>query len=235
MPQKETFMELDTAQKIIGCLKEPYRTLANTALYGGLGRKEVLSLNRMWPTIMNQLKDARDPVRIDFTKRKSNPHPYFTFLPAKVLKPHLGKEVPFCIYTKHSKVKKQLRPVNESDLHVAWVFAKKRAGVTGKQTFHMLRDLVITSFYRIGADTTTAQFLTGHGVDSNHYLQIMKAPERAENRMQPMARTGRPRIHRTDQNSRMMIANKAHTIRMAPTIPIMAFCLSVRRKGKKLK
>jgi hypothetical protein len=70
--------------------------------------------------------------------------------------------------------------MNESDLLVAWRFAKKRAGVEGKQTFHMLRDLLVTSFYRVGADVTTAQFLTGHGVDANQYLQIMKTPERPE-------------------------------------------------------
>lgn len=179
VPQQETFMELDTARKIITCLKEPYRTLASAALYGGLGRKEALSLNRMWPTIEKQLKDERDPVRIDFAKRKSNPRPYFTFLPAKLLRPYAGKEIPFGVYTKHSKTKR-LRTMNESDLHVAWRFAKKRAGIEGKQTFHMLRDLLVTTFYRITADTITAQFLTGHGVDANQYLQIMKAPERAE-------------------------------------------------------
>jgi len=179
VPQRETFMDLETAEKIIGCLKEPYRTLATAALYAGLGRKEALSLNRMWPTIEKQLRDEKDPVRVDFAKRKSNPRPYFTFLPAKLLKPHLGKEIPFGVYTKHSTTKR-LRPMNESDLLVAWTCAKKRADVTGKQTFHMLRDLLVTSFYRIGADVTTAQFLTGHGVDSNQYLQIMKSPERPE-------------------------------------------------------
>jgi hypothetical protein len=181
VPQRETFMDLETAQRIIGCLKEPYRTLATAALYGGLGRKEALSLNRMWPTIEKQLGEEKDPIRIDFAKRKSNPRPYFTFLPAKLLKPYLGKEIPFGIYTKHSKTQQRLRPMIESDLLVAWRFAKKRAGVQGKQTFHMLRDLLVTSFYRIGADITTAQFLTGHGVDSNQYLQIMKSPERPEN------------------------------------------------------
>ena len=179
VPQRETFMDLETAQKIIGCLKEPYRSIATAALYGGLGRKEALSLNRMWSSIEKQLRDEKDPIRMDYAKRKNNPRPYFTFLPAKILKPHLGKEVPFGVYTKHSKVKR-LRPMNESDLLVAWSFAKKRAAVEGKQTFHMLRDLLVTSFYRVGADVTTAQFLTGHGVDSNRYLQIMKSPERPE-------------------------------------------------------
>ena len=179
VPQQETFMELDTARRIIGCLKDPYRDLASAALYGGLGRKEALSLNRMWPMIEKQLRNEKDPVRIDFAKRKSNPRPYFTFLPAKLLKPHLGKEIPFGVYTKHSKVKR-LRPMNESDLLVAWTFAKKRAGVQGKQTFHMLRDLLVTTFYRITADTISAQFVIGHGVDANRYLQIMKVPERVE-------------------------------------------------------
>jgi hypothetical protein len=179
VPQRETFMELATARKIIACLKEPYRTLATTALYGGLGRKEALSLNRMWPSVEKQLRDEKDPIRIDFVKRKSNPHPYFTLLPAKLLRPHLGKEIPFGVYTKHSKTKR-FRSMNESDLLVAWSFAKKRAAVEGKQTFHMLRDLMITTFYRLEADIVSAQFLTGHSVDHNRYLQIMKAPERAE-------------------------------------------------------
>jgi len=39
---------------------------------------------------------------------------------------------------------------------------------------------MITTFYRLEADIVSAQFLTGHSVDHNRYLQIMKAPERAE-------------------------------------------------------
>jgi hypothetical protein len=48
----------------------------------------------------------------------------------------------------------------------------------------MLRDLMITTFYRVGADIVTAQFLTGHGIDANRYLQITKTPERPEREWQ---------------------------------------------------
>jgi len=185
VPHNESFMELNTARAIIGALKEPYKTLATAALYSGMGRKEALSLNRVWQNqIVPQLQAGKDPVRIDFAKRKSNDRPYFTFLPSSLLRPFIGKDTPFEIYTKHSKTNKVLRPVNESDLQIAWSYAKKRAGIKGKQTFHQLRDLLVTSFYRVGADIITAQFLTGHGVDPNNYLQITKSPERPEREWQ---------------------------------------------------
>ena len=183
------FMKLDTAHKIITCLKEPYHTLATCALYGGLGRKEALSLNTLWKqihpelqaSIQSQVQEGKDPIRVDFDGRKKNPNPYFTFLPASLLQPFADKDIPFLVF---SKSKKKLRPTNESDLQTAWSYAKKRAGIQGKQTFHMVRDLFITNFYKIGADVTTSQFLTGHEVDKNRYLQINQAPERAQKEWQ---------------------------------------------------
>jgi hypothetical protein len=69
----ESFMELGTARAIIGALKEPYKTLATIALYAGMGRKEALSLNRIWKSqIVPQLEAGKDPVRVDFVKRKTN-------------------------------------------------------------------------------------------------------------------------------------------------------------------
>jgi len=179
--QNPTYMDLSTARKIIGCLKEPYRTIADISLFSGMGRKEVLSLNRIWRSkIVPQLQADKDPIRVDFVKRKSNNLPYFTFIPANLLKPFANKDIPFQIFTKHSKTEKTLRPVIATDLRVAWSYAKKRAGVVEKMTFHMLRDLLVTGFYKIEADVVSAQFLTGHSVDGNHYLQITNAPERAE-------------------------------------------------------
>jgi len=177
-----TFMPLAQARAIIGALKDPYRTIFTAALYGGMGRDELLMLNESWPSIRKQLVDGKDPIRIDFSRRKSNQKPFFTLVPAKILKPfEKAEENPFQGvarikgYPKSSP--KILRPVKDYDLNVAWRFARKRASIKEPYTGHMLRDLFITLGYKVGMRKETSDFLLGHTVDELNYLQIIHEPE----------------------------------------------------------
>jgi len=180
-----SYMPLDKARGIIGALKEPYRTLYTAALYGGMGRGELLLLNELWPSIRSQLKAGKDPIRIDFGARKGTAKAYFTLAPAKVFKPYQDAETqPFQGvarirgYPKDSpKIK---RPIKDYDLNVAWRYARKRANITEPYTSHMLRDLFKTGLgYRLGLRQETTDFLTGHvaRIDPNKYLQIIHEPE----------------------------------------------------------
>ena len=172
-----TYMTLEQARAMIGALKDPYRTMMTASLYGAMGRGELLMLNRLWPRIRQQLLEGKDPIQIDFGRRKTNPNPYFTLMPAKILKPYEDIEAnPF-----QGKAKKGIpriyRPVKDSDLWVAWRFARKRTGIKEKIKIHMFRDLFRTLCYKVGVRPETSEFLMGHRVDKSNYLQIQREPE----------------------------------------------------------
>jgi hypothetical protein len=171
------YMELDKARAIIGALKEPYRSLYNIALYSGMGQGEVLALNEMWPQLRRQVREGKDPVRVDFSRRKTNENPFFTFIPARLLKPYEDEvENPFRVLTKHER-ERRARPIIGHDLEVAWKYARKRVGFS-KEGYrgHHLRDLFITLGYKVGVSKESTDFMTGHVVDRYNYLQLSREP-----------------------------------------------------------
>ena len=179
-----SYMNLDQARAIIGALKNPFRTLFTAALFGGLGRGELLMLNQLWPDIRKQLKEGKDPIRIRFGSRKSNVKEYFTCVPAKVFKPFQDIEAnPFQSFAKKG-IPRVLRPIKDYDLQVAWRFARKRAGVDVPVTGHMFRDLFMTLGFKVGVRKETSDFMLGHVTDPYHYLQIKNEPEAVEREWQ---------------------------------------------------
>ena len=171
------YMELDKAHAIIGALKEPYRSLYNIALYSGMGQGEVLALNEMWPQLRRQVREGKDPIRVDFSRRKTNENPFFTFIPARLLKPYEDEvEKPFRVLTKHERERRS-RPIIGHDLEVAWKYARKRVGFS-KEGYrgHHLRDLFITLGYKVGVSKESTDFMTGHVVDRYNYLQLSREP-----------------------------------------------------------
>jgi hypothetical protein len=173
------YMELDKARGIIGALKEPYRSLYNIALYSGMGQGELMALNEMWPQLRRQLREGKDPIRVDFSRRKTNENPYFTFIPARLLKVYEDEtENPFRVLTKHERERRP-RAIVGHDLEVAWKYARKRAGFS-KEGYrgHHLRDLFITLGYKVGVSKESTDFMTGHVVDRYNYLQLSREPDK---------------------------------------------------------
>jgi hypothetical protein len=179
IPQTQ-YMELDKARAIIAALKEPYRSLYNIALYSGMGQGELIALNEMWPQLRRQLREGKDPVRADFSRRKGNQNPFFTFIPAPLLKPYEDQaEKPFRILTKHQdEEERRPRPIIGHDLEVAWKYARKRVGFKEGYRGHHLRDLFITLGYKVGVSKEGTDFMTGHVVDRYNYLQLAKEPDK---------------------------------------------------------
>ncbi len=170
------YMELDKARAIVAALKEPYRSLYTVALYSGMGQGELVALNEAWPHLRRQLMEGSDPVRVDFARRKTNENPYFTFCPARLLKPFSDyTQSPFRILTKHEK-QRRARPIIGHDLEVAWKYARKRAGFKEGYRGHHLRDLFITLGYKVGIAKESTDFMTGHQIDRYGYLQLSREP-----------------------------------------------------------
>jgi hypothetical protein len=169
------YITLDQANAIIGTMKEPYRTLFTIAKYAGMGNNELVYLNRLWPDMRKQLKDGRDPIRVDYRRRKNNERPFFTLIPSRLLKPYEDSlENPFQSKDEQKGRKATLKPVKNYDLWIAWKAARKRAGIVEDVKPHHLRDLLITLGFKIGLRKESTDFLTGHTVDTNGYLQIMR-------------------------------------------------------------
>jgi hypothetical protein len=72
--------------------------------------------------------------------------------------------------------KAERKPITATDLFVAWKGARKRAGIKEPVKGHMLRDLFTTLAFKVGMRHETSNFLTGHVVDRNEYLQIIREP-----------------------------------------------------------
>jgi hypothetical protein len=156
-------------------MKEPYRTLFTIAKYAGMGNNELVYLNKLWPDIRKQLKGDRDPIRVDYRRRKNNERPFFTLIPSRLLKPYEDSlENPFQSKDEQKGRKATLKPVKNYDLWIAWKAARKRAGIVEDVKPHHLRDLLITLGFKIGLRKESTDFLTGHTVDANGYLQIMR-------------------------------------------------------------
>jgi hypothetical protein len=126
-------------------MKEPYRTLFTIAKYAGMGNNELVYLNKLWPDIRRQLKDDKDPIRVDYRRRKNNERPFFTLIPSRLLKPYEDSlENPFQSKDEKKGRKATLKPVKNYDLWIAWKAARKRAGIVEDVKPHHLRDLLIT-------------------------------------------------------------------------------------------
>jgi len=170
---RTTYMTLDQGRDIIKASKSPYREFFSCQLYGGLGRREALLINVMWPKLREQMKEGKEILRLDYNYRKSNDQedaPFFTFIPAKILAPFKDAPMPWMIKGK---------PMKEWHLYKVWHNACLRAGVKADVRPHLYRDLMITDG-RANAQIAREylDFMVGHTVDKNNYLQLMHKPEK---------------------------------------------------------
>ena len=179
---KTTYMPLNQAKAIISACKTPYRELFSCMMYGGFGRREVLLINKMWPLLVEQVKAAKDPnypIMLNYNFRKvqtQEERAFFTFVPAKVLLPFVNDPMPWMVRVHGGKGKKE--PLQPWHYLKPWHLACKRACIKEKIIPHFFRDLMITDGVTDAKiPELFVQFLTGHSVDPNQYLQLSKKPE----------------------------------------------------------
>jgi len=162
--KKADFMELDEAKQIIAATKQPYKTLFQAALFSALGQDELLQLAKQWPAIQNQLKE--DVVKVEFARRKSNPQPYYVYLPSNIFSELKSKKEPF-------KTGKGA-PIYGYDIRQTFHRSQKRDGVSKRITPHNFRDLWRTLASKSDLKQDVAEFLMGHQIDPLGYNQIYK-------------------------------------------------------------
>jgi integrase len=171
---KTKYMPLEDARPIIAASRSPYKELFTMQLYSGMGSGEILSLNELWPVIKEQLDKGRETIQIDFSYRKTNPNPYFTFCPASLFEKfkHIAKDaVPF--HTNRGKA------IGDADILAMWKNSRKRAGITKRYTPHMFRDLFSTNAEaEAKMSKDYIEFCMGHKVDPNDYKQLYEKPDK---------------------------------------------------------
>jgi hypothetical protein len=167
---------IEEAKDIIKATKEPYKSLFWAALYGGMGDAEICTLNEQWGAeggIRKQLKDDKDPVKVEFLYRKSNEQKYYTFVPARIFRPYAEySSAPFL--TLGRKGEKGGGQIDENHLVARWRSGRDRTRTESEVGVHNLRDLWRTCAVKAGVDSSVAEFFVGHTIDSNRYNQIYK-------------------------------------------------------------
>jgi hypothetical protein len=168
--EKEGDAGIQELNRIINAAKEPYRTLFSAAKYGMLERSALVQLHNYWEKIRADLQAGKSETRIDFTYRKSNEQPYYTFLPTKIFNSFRNQAAnPF--------VTRSGKPINQNDLNRVWPFARRRAGITKPVTLQHIRDLIRTTATQAGVEESCAELMMGHTVDPLRYNQIIDAPD----------------------------------------------------------
>ncbi len=179
---KVTYMPLAQAKATISACKTPYRELFSAMMYGGLGRREALLINKMWPQLVEQVKAAREPneaIMLSYNFRKSQEQGYFTFIPAKVLTPFVNEPAPWMVRVHGGQGRKEA--IRGWHYLKPWHMARKRAGIKETTRPHFFRDLMVTDgLTDAKINQVYLQFMTGHVVDKNMYLQLLHKPEQVK-------------------------------------------------------
>jgi HPt (histidine-containing phosphotransfer) domain-containing protein len=159
--------------RIIMASNEPYRTLFSAAKYALMGRSELAELCGKWEkTILPALQKNEEIIRIDYTYRKSNPQPYYTFLPAKIFQPFRSQATnPFTTHRINGG-----RQITVDDIDRNWLHARRRAKIPRVVGVNNVRDLIRTKATNAGADASCAELVMGHTVDPLRYNQIFGDP-----------------------------------------------------------
>jgi hypothetical protein len=177
---KTTYMPLNDAKAAIAACKTPYRELFSCMMYGGLGRREVMLINNMWPRLKEELRSVKDletPIKLSYNFRKKQEElAFFTFVPAKLLLPFVDEKGPWMVRVHGGKGRKE--PMTGWHYLKPWHHACKVAQIKNDVIPHFFRDLMLTDgFVNVGIKQEYLQFMTGHTVDKNLYLQLGKKPE----------------------------------------------------------
>lgn len=180
------------------------RALIQIMFSSGMGYKEFSQFNMSWPEIKKQLDAGREYVMIQMKPRKQNRmkgEGFFTFLgkdSISLLRQYLevrGElkqgDVIFEAKTRYKDTKG--KNLSRSAFSRMFIGLAKRTSLINKDDIernkdlrdeqvryglnpYTLRDAFRTEFQRTPADRDVAEFMMGHNIDKNKYLQFLKIP-----------------------------------------------------------
>jgi len=167
----------DEALAVCNAASKPYNLVFKLMLHSGWGASEFLEFNRAenWESVKQHL--ANNPqaeyYRFDFEGRKSNEQPFYSMIPANVLREVFASEVALPFGTirglplDHDRYRQALMY-----LESAFNTAKARAPIPplkGRVTLHELRDVFKTRATLCKVDYEPGEFALGHELDERGY------------------------------------------------------------------
>ena len=167
----------DEALAICNAAAKPYNLIFKLMLHSAWGAGEFLEFNKAetWERVKQYL--AKNPnaeyYKFEFSGRKTNPQPFYSLVPATVLREIFASEIPLPISTITGLPLEHSRYIGAiSYLESAFNTALKRAPIPPSQikvTLHELRDSFKTRCTLQKVPYEVAEFAMGHVLDQRGY------------------------------------------------------------------
>jgi integrase len=167
----------DEALSVCNAASKPYNMIFRLMLHAGWGASEFLEFNQAenWAGVKSYLTNnpQAEYYRFDFEGRKSNDQPFYSLIPATILREIIASEIPLPIGTitglqlGHAHYSAALNYLDS-----AFNTAKARAPIPplkGRVTLHELRDVFRTRATLCKVDYEPAEFALGHELDERGY------------------------------------------------------------------
>jgi integrase len=176
---RKGYLSWDEALAVSNAAAKPYNLIFRLMLHSAWGAGEFLEFNKAktWERVRQGL--AKNPnaeyYRFDFAGRKSNDQPFYSLIPASVLREIFASEITLPISTikglplDHSRYNRAI-----VYLESAFNTALKRAPIPppkARVTLHDLRDTFRTRCTLMKISFEASEFALGHTLDAKGYIQ----------------------------------------------------------------
>lgn len=164
------------AASIVKAARPPYNLIFNLMLHCGWGDQQFLQFNtkETWETISKELKAKPDAkyYRHEFQSRKTNPQPYHTLIPAKLLGQILESKIHLPFRTiRNARLDMTNYKSSRMALDTAFKEALNRTSIPMKERIklHEFRDTFKSTGTTSGTAYEAAEFALGHTLDPRGY------------------------------------------------------------------
>lgn len=169
----------DEASSICNAASKPYNLIFKLMLHSGWGLGEFLEFNtpKTWAKARSHLErdQSAEYFRFDFTGRKTNDQPFYSLIPAAVLREIFASEITLPLSSVKGLPLNHER-YNQAVIYLdsAWHTAAKRAPIPpaeGRIVLHELRDTFRTRCTLTKVAFEASEFALGHTLDQRGYVK----------------------------------------------------------------
>jgi len=178
-----TYLTWDQALAICAAASRPYNLAFKMMIHSGWGIGEFFTFNTKenWETAKAYLSanSSAEYFRFNFPQRKSNPEPFYSLIPAFILREIFasGVDLPLSTRGMHGvplNMKHYHTAQENSDAAFKTALSRAPIVVQGKPTPHDLRDTFRTRAEFVNCRPSAAEFAMGHNIDPLEYNKCFR-------------------------------------------------------------